>query len=127
MLYTSKENPKIKEIKKLNEKKYRDESGKFLVEGEHLVEEAYKSNMLLEVYILDGYDFDIDVEKNYCDLNVLKYISELESTPKVIGVCKKLEEKELGNKVLMLDGKVGRPYVTGAKVTGEIIKQGKQI
>ena len=103
MLYTSKENPKIKEIKKLNDKKYRDESGKFLIEGEHLVLEAYKSNMLLEVYILDGYDFDIDVEKNYCDLNVLKYISELESTPKVIGVCKKLEEKEIGNKVLLLD------------------------
>ena len=103
MLYTSKENPKIKEIKKLNDKKYRDESSKFLVEGEHLVEEAYKSNMLLEVYILDGYDFDINVEKNYCDLNVLKYLSELESTPKVIGVCKKLEEKEIGNKVLILD------------------------
>ena len=30
------------------------------------------------------------------------------------------------DKVLMLDGKVGRPYVSGAKVTGEIVKQGKQ-
>ena len=30
------------------------------------------------------------------------------------------------DKVLMLDGKVGTPYVSGAKVTGEIVKQGKQ-
>lgn len=103
MLYTSKENPKIKEIKKLNDKKYRDELGKFIVEGEHLVQEAYNSKMLLEVYILEGNDIDINVEKNYCTLNVLKYISELESTPKIIGVCKKLEEKEIGNKVLILD------------------------
>lgn len=42
----------------------------------------------------------------------------------------KLEGKEKDkvtfDKVLMLDGKVGTPYVSGAKVTGEIVKQGKQ-
>ena len=35
-------------------------------------------------------------------------------------------DKVTFDKVLMLDGKVGRPYVAGAKVTGEIVKQGKQ-
>ena len=35
-------------------------------------------------------------------------------------------DKVTFDKVLMLDGKVGRPYVDGAKVTGEIVKQGKQ-
>ena len=35
-------------------------------------------------------------------------------------------DKVVFDKVLMLDGKVGRPYVDGAKVTGEIVKQGKQ-
>ena len=30
------------------------------------------------------------------------------------------------DKVLMLDGKVGMPYVESAKVVGEIVKQGKQ-
>ncbi len=30
------------------------------------------------------------------------------------------------DKVVYLDGKVGTPYVTGAKVIGEIAKQGKQ-
>jgi len=35
-------------------------------------------------------------------------------------------DKVTFDKVLMLDGKAGRPYVSGAKVTGEIVKQGKQ-
>ena len=30
------------------------------------------------------------------------------------------------DKVLYLDGKVGSPYVKGASVVGEIVKQGKQ-
>lgn len=43
MLYSSIDNKKIKDIKKLTQKKYRDSQGLFLVEGEHLVIEAYKS------------------------------------------------------------------------------------
>lgn len=35
-------------------------------------------------------------------------------------------DKVTFDKVLMIDGKFGRPYVSGAKVTGEIVKQGKQ-
>ena len=102
MLYTSTENSKIKEIKKLYTKKYRDESNLFIVEGEHLVEEASKNNMLEEVLILDGYDY-LYPNKNYVSLNVMKYISELDSVPKVIGICKKMNEKELGKRILVLD------------------------
>ena len=36
------------------------------------------------------------------------------------------KDKVTFDKVLMLDGKVGTPYISGAKVTGEIVKQGKQ-
>ena len=36
------------------------------------------------------------------------------------------KDKVTFDKVLMLDGKVGTPYVSGAKVTGGIVKQGKQ-
>ena len=52
MVYTSTENEKIKDIKKLNQKKYRDKTGLFLVEGEHLVLEAYKSGCLKEFKII---------------------------------------------------------------------------
>ena len=30
------------------------------------------------------------------------------------------------NEVLMLDSKIGNPYVEGAKVTGKVLKHGKQ-
>ncbi len=35
-------------------------------------------------------------------------------------------DKVTFDKVLMAGDKVGRPYVTGVKVVGEIVKQGKQ-
>jgi TrmH family RNA methyltransferase len=40
---------KIKQIQSLNRKKYRDESGLFLVEGYKLVEEALRSNFKIEM------------------------------------------------------------------------------
>ena len=41
MIYTSTSNEKIKNIKKLQNKKYRDQENLFIVEGEHLVKEAF--------------------------------------------------------------------------------------
>ena len=51
MRYTSIHNPKIKEIKKLRNKKYRDQLGLFVVEVEHLIIEALKAGVLKEVFI----------------------------------------------------------------------------
>lgn len=42
MLYQSLDNPKIKDLKKLHTHKYREQKKMFLVEGEHLVLEAFK-------------------------------------------------------------------------------------
>ena len=56
------DNNKIKEIRKLKEKKYRDQEKLFLVEGEHLVLEAYKAG-LLKTVILCNRNIDLDVEK----------------------------------------------------------------
>ena len=58
--------------------------------------------MLEEALILEDYDY-LYSNKNYVSLNVMKYISELDSVPKIIGICKKMNEKELGNKILVLD------------------------
>lgn len=103
MLYSSIENKKIKELKKLNEKKYRDEFNKYLIEGENLILEAHKKGVLECVYILDGFDFDINVEKNYVTLNVMKYISNLDNPNKYIGVCSKENNDLIGNRVVILD------------------------
>ena len=35
-------------------------------------------------------------------------------------------DKVVFSEVLMLDNKVGNPYVSGAKVEGKVLKQGKQ-
>lgn len=104
MLYTSIENKKIKNIKKLYTKKYRDEFNEIIIEGEHLVQEAYKKGILKELILEEGIDFKLDIETNYVTNSVLKYISELDNPAKIIGICKKLEEKEIGNKIVILDG-----------------------
>ena len=104
MLYSSIENKKIKNIKKLNIKKYRDEIGKFIIEGEHLVLEAYKNGILEEVLLEENTDMNINVPVSYVTKNVLKYISELDNPSKIIGICKKTDKKDIGNKILILDG-----------------------
>ena len=102
MLYSSIDNNKIKYLKKLKTKKFRDLEGKYLIESEHLIKEALKEGLLEEVYLLEGKTLDIDFDINYVTLKVLKYITNLES-PNVIGVAKKIEEKPIGDRVVMLD------------------------
>jgi len=103
VIYSSVQNDKIKEIKKLNQKKYRDEKNKFLVEGEHLVIESYKAGYLEELIILENTDFSLDIKTSVVTLPVLKYITELDTPPKILGISKKIKEKEIGKKILMLD------------------------
>lgn len=102
MTYTSIHNDKIKFIKGLNNKKTRDESNLFLVEGEHLVIEAKKTGLLKEVILLENEEFDFE-NKSYVNEKIMKYISGLESIPNIIGVCRKLQNNNIGDKVLILD------------------------
>ena len=104
MLYSSIDNKKIKDIKKLNNKKYRKETGLFIIESEHLIEESYKNGYLKELFLLENTEYKLDIETNYLTDKVMKYITELDTPTNMIGVCHKLNEKELGNKILMLDG-----------------------
>ena len=102
MVYSSIENKKIKDIKKLNQKKYQIDN--FIVEGEHLVNEAYKKGLLKTLIVEETSNFSLDVETLYVTENVLKYISELDNPQKIMGICKKIIPNEnLGNKILILD------------------------
>lgn len=103
MLIGSTDNKKIKDIRKLHQKKYRDETKTFLVEGPHLVDEAYKNGNLLEIISLYGEDYDIDIPVTFVTENVMKSISELDTPYNIIGICKYQESTNIGNKVLMLD------------------------
>lgn len=100
MIITSIDNKKIKELCKLYDKKYRKDSDLFIVEGEHLVIEAKKCGVLKEVYSLKSVDYD---NVTLVNENVMRKITSLTSIPSMIGVCKKINEKKLGNRLLILD------------------------
>lgn len=104
MTIDSVDNKKIKNIRKLNQKKYRDETNEFLVEGIHLVKEAYKEGLLKEVVLEENEEIDFKVDTTYVTYNVIKSISSLDTPYKIIGVCKKKEEQEINGNVLILDG-----------------------
>lgn len=97
------DNKHIKNLSKLLLKKYRDSEGMFLVEGEHLVEEAKRSGCLLEVVRTEDYDENYGVRNTLVTYEVIKKLSNSITPQKVIGVCKKQEEKKIGNKILILD------------------------
>lgn len=104
MLYTSLENKKIKELKKLQKKKYRDQTGLFLVEGEHLLEEAMKANLVCEIFYLDGFQKEQLAPVHIVTSAIMKELSELETIPNVIALCKKKAETLSGNRILAIDG-----------------------
>ena len=95
-------NDKVKYWSKLYDKKTRDLENKFLIEGDHLVKEALVNGVLLEV-ITSDHDAVYPIDTYYVTEDIIKKISNQKSAPKVIGVCKKLEEKELNGRVLVLD------------------------
>ncbi len=104
MLITSFENPKIKKCIKLKEKKYRDFYQEFLVEGEHLVMEAYHSGLLEEILLEENSSAMLEVPITYVTPQILAKISTLETPSYIVGICKKKEEnQELGKKLLLLD------------------------
>ena len=103
MLITSLDNKKIKHIVKLRNKKYRDEEGLFVVEIPNVIEEAYKNGLLKELYVKDGFSFDIDFNCDNVSCEVLNKIKTLPVT-NVIGVIKKPENGVLkGDKYILLD------------------------
>ncbi len=104
MIITSSDNKEIKRVSKLNSKKYRELEKEFIVEGEHLVEESYKKGLLKKIFLLENENIEIDIEKIYVSYDVMKKVSNLDTPPKVIGICSLLKEKEVGDKVLVLDG-----------------------
>ena len=72
MLITSLENDKIKKCLKLKDKKYRDLYNEFLVEGEHLVIEAYRSGLLEEIFILEDEVTMLDAPITYVSKEIIK-------------------------------------------------------
>ncbi len=90
-------NERIKEYAKLNQKKYRDDTNMFIIEGTHLVEEAFKNNIVVDAFSLDDKYTKVSEE-------VMKKLSNLDTPPKYLAICNKIEEKNINGNVLILDG-----------------------
>ena len=114
MEITSLQNQKIKEWNKLKQVKYRKLNNLYLVEGEHLVNEAYNNNVLKELIVLDNNLF-IDVPTFYVTKEIMKHLSDLTTPPHIIGVCAITTNDEIGSKVLVLDN-ISDPGNTGTLI-----------
>ena len=95
-------NPKIKNLIKLKEKKYRDLTNTFIVEGDHLVREALKKELVIEIYSLSDEDYGVPSFK--ITEAVMKKITNQVSISPIIALCKKMGEEPIKGPVLILDG-----------------------
>lgn len=104
MLITSLDNLKVKKYVKLKNKKYRDSEKMYLVETNHLVEEALNHQVLVDLLVLENEQVSYNFNYTYVTKEIMKKLSSLETIPKVIGVVKMLEpSNNLGNSILLLD------------------------
>ncbi len=106
MKITSVNNELVKETSKLLQKKYREESGLFLLEGEKCIEEAIISGIeLTNVFVMEGYEKFSKFNPIETTEAVLSKISSTSSAPKAIAVGKKLKTQwsKNFNKVVLLE------------------------
>ena len=104
---TSISNQLIKDIYQLKQKKYRNLTKQFMVEGLHLVEEAYKNKVLKIVLsndelLLNRFN---NVKTVLVNNQIIEKLSNTTTPQNVLGVVDIIENKfELVDKYLILDG-----------------------
>ena len=101
MLITSKENELIKHIKKLKDKKGRDISNEYVIEGIKLIQEAIQENVnIKQIIICDDCDKTESMPKDlmyeiakydciYVTKKIFKYISEVQEPQGILAVIEK--------------------------------------
>lgn len=101
---TSLQNKKVKEWCLLHKKKYRDETHTFLIEGEHLIEEALKEGIVETILYANTCPFAFS---NVIEVTegILEKISQNPSGASYIAICHTLEKKPKDyQRILILDG-----------------------
>jgi len=101
MELTSTSNDKVKFWQKLKEKKYRDLEKLFLIEDEHLVNEALKKGIVKEIITITNNVYEVDTY--YVTDKIMKLISSQVSSSKIIAVCHQLKEKDINGNIIILD------------------------
>lgn len=109
MLITSKDNDLIKHVRKLKEKKYRDEYNEFIVEGLKMVEEALlekvelKTIIICEEFLGDSIKKDLlyEISKEnvvYVNSKVFKFLTDVMTPQGILAVAQKNKSDELNYK-----------------------------
>ena len=105
MVITSKDNESIKKIRKLKEKKYRNETGKFLIEGIKVIKEAIEEKALIDtIVICESCVKNGEIDKDmlyeiakynciYVDKKVFSSITEVQNPQGILAVVKKKNEE----------------------------------
>lgn len=106
MKITSVNNDLIKATAKLLQKKYRDETGLFLLEGEKCIDEAIESGLkIVRIFSFENQNKYSSIEQIEVTEAILSKISSTASAPKVIAVGEKQIKKWSNNykKVILLE------------------------
>ena len=96
-------NEKIKKYSKLLQKKYRDETNLYIVSTDHLVKEALKRNIVVDIFLLDG-KVNTYGKVTYVTESVMRKLTNLKTLPSVVAIVKKEESKDIKGNVILLDG-----------------------
>lgn len=107
-MITSLQNAKVKRWMKLHKRKGRKQTGMFLTEGFHLIEEAYQSNWeIAEIILEEGLDcpdWCRHFPATIVSRNVLQHITMTETPQGIAALVKIRRPKEMiANTVLLID------------------------
>ena len=89
MKITSADNSRVREWEKLRQKKYRDETGLFIVEEKHMIEEALAASCVDTLLVREGIDNPFGKEAVEVSDKVMKKLSLNKSENDLIAVCRK--------------------------------------
>lgn len=104
MRITSLTNVKVKQWSKYKEKKYRDADKKFLIEGEHLLQEAHKEHIIDCIISMEENTYWNMYEHYEVTSEIMKKLSSSVSGSNIIALCHYPKQKEYyGNKIVVLD------------------------
>ena len=105
MVVTSLDNSKVKKYRKLQKRKYRDQYGEYIVEGLHLILEAFRTGVLEELILEEGMDVPVSCPYTYFSSEVMSKISMMDTPSTIMGLCRKAKDEDVvGNRILILDG-----------------------
>lgn len=97
-------NKTIKSLMKLKQKKYRDETGTFLVDGAHMVQEALAAKRA-KLVITSDEKFTCDVETLYVSAEIMQKLSFTKTPQPYMALCQKEETGGSDEKrILVFDG-----------------------